>query len=87
MSPLSGGWSHCVIPYGMLVPVAVWQVRLRTAISVFFTTLFQDNHGKLSIDICCTCRRSAANAGSVVLRAEDEARHGLVDIAVLQVLK
>jgi len=37
MSPLSGGRQHCVILYGMWVPVAVWQVRLRTAISVNFT--------------------------------------------------
>ena len=29
-----------MILYGMLVPVAVWQVRLRTAISVYYTLLF-----------------------------------------------
>ena len=28
-----------MILYGMLVPVAVWQVRLRSAVSVYFTTL------------------------------------------------
>ena len=28
-----------MILYGMRVPVAVWQVRLRTAVSVYFTLL------------------------------------------------
>ena len=40
MSPLPGGSEHCVIPYGgMWVPIAVWQVRLRTATFVYFTLL------------------------------------------------
>ena len=38
LSPLPGGRQHCVILHGMKVLVAVWQVRLRTAISVYFTT-------------------------------------------------
>jgi len=29
-----------VIPNGMRVPVAVWQVRLRTAVSVYYTLLY-----------------------------------------------
>ena len=29
--------THCAIPHGMWVPVAVWQVRLQTAMSIYFT--------------------------------------------------
>ena len=39
MSPLSIGRQHGVIPYSMRVPVVVWQVRLQTAMSVYFTLL------------------------------------------------
>ena len=38
ISALSSGRWHRVIPHGMWVPVAVWQVRLRTVISTYFTT-------------------------------------------------
>jgi len=38
MSPLSGGRLHCVIPYGMRVPVAVWQVRLRYPHTLLYFT-------------------------------------------------
>jgi len=49
----------CVILYGMWVPVAVWQVRLRTAISVYFTvyfTLYSDMHTVLLMCVTGTGR-------------------------------
>jgi len=59
-----------VILYGMLVPVVVWQVRLRTAVSIYFTYCF-NNYSLLHIESIFLL--SLQKIQSTVLRAVDAA--------------